>query len=57
MLVGEVASCVEEDSANKSKGDNTENKGDNTEIKSDKSANISTVKDLAGLPGKDLTAR
>ena len=50
MLVGEVASCVEDGSANEGKGDNTDNK-------SDKSANISTVKDLSGLPGKDLTAR
>ena len=57
MLVGEVASCVEEDSANESKGDNTKIKGNNTEIKSDKSSNMSTVKDLSGLPGKDLTAR
>ena len=57
MLVGEVASCVEDNSANESKGDNTKIKGNNTENKSDKSANISTVKDLSGLPGKDLTAR
>ena len=51
MLVGEVASCVEEDSANDSKGGNNEGTGGN------KSANISTVKDMGGLPGKDLTAR
>ena len=50
MLVGEVASCVEEDSANNSKGGNDDSM-------SNKSANIGAVKDLTGLPGKDLTAR
>ena len=48
MLVGEVASCVEDDSAKEGKEGNSE---------ADKSANISSVKDLPGLPGKDLTAR
>ena len=48
MLVGEVASCVEDEPSNESRGGNSE--GNN-------SANTSTVKDLSGLPGKDLTAR
>ena len=48
MLVGEVASCVEDD---ESRGGNNESTVGN------KSANISKVGDLAGLPGKDLTAR
>ena len=51
MLVGEVASCIEDDSANESKG------GNNESTLGNKSANISKVKDFAGLPGKDLTAR
>ena len=51
MLVGEVASCVEDDSANERKEGNSEG------TESDKSGNISSVKDLPGLPGKDLTAR
>ena len=51
MLVGEVASCVEDDSGTESKG------GNNECTEGNKSANISSVKDLSGLPGKDLTAR
>ena len=51
MLVGEVASCVEDDSGNKGKGGNTE------DTEGHKSGNTGTMKDLSGLPGKDLTAR
>ena len=51
MLVGEVASCVEDEPSNERKGGNSEG------TEGDKSANTSSVKDMSGLPGKDLTAR
>ena len=50
MLIGEVASCIGDGSVNNNRGNNGDTEGN-------KSDNISSVKDLAGLPGKDLTAR
>ena len=49
MLIGEVASCIADGSVN--------NRGNNDDTEGNKPDNISSVKDLAGLPGKDLTAR
>ena len=50
MLIGEVASCIADGSVNNNRGNNDDTEGN-------KSDYISSVKDLTGLPGKDLTAR